>query len=275
MGLREGGQGHYRLEGTDDSSGMTSAIQESRPDMIFHLAGLASSEHPAALYNVNVVYAAELLNATEQAHKKGTPILLVGTAAEYGLVVKKDLPVREDHPPRPYNHHGISKLAQTLLALAQAQAGHRLVVVRPGNIIGSGMPPHLLLGRMVKEIERIANHEKEARIDVGNLDSARDFVDIDDVVEVYWNLIRNPKAYGEVVNVCSGEATPVRTVVERLIALSGVRVELVSQPGLRKTHDPAVYCGSVSKLGGLVERVPRFELDKTLKSILSSTALQQ
>src|SRR5688572_24962574 len=151
MAPRAGAQDHYQIASVDDVEGMTSAIRESRPDFIFHLAGIAWCESPSLLYRVNVEYAAELLKATERADRKGIPILLVGTAAEYGLVSAEDLPVSEDYPPRPYNHHGISKFAQTLAGLAAAEAGHRVVIVRPGNIVGAGMPRHLLLGRIAEE----------------------------------------------------------------------------------------------------------------------------
>jgi len=269
-----GAEDHYQIESVHDSAGMTAAIRESRPDFIFHLAGIAWSDDPSLLYRVNVEYAAELLKAVDQAGAKGVPILLVGTAAEYGLVGIEDLPVREDHPPRPYNHYGISKLAQTLVGLAGSATGHKVVVARPGNILGPRMPRHLLLGRIIEELDRISRGLQAPRIEVGNLDVTRDFIDIESVTRIYWSLIRNPKAYGEVINVCSGEATPVRTLVEGAIRLSGIDVELVHQPALMRAHDPAVYFGSTDKLREFVE-VPSFETHKTLISILDGMARKQ
>ena len=274
MSPRAGSEDHYQIETVRDSAGMTAAIRESQPDFIFHLSGIAWSESPSLFYQVNVEYAAELLKAVEQAGKKGTPILLVGTAAEYGLVGIEDLPVREDHPPHPYNHYGISKLAQTLAGLAASAAGHKVVVVRPGNILGPRMPRHLLLGRILEELERIASGLQVARIEVGNLDVARDFVDVESVVKIYWSLIRDPKAYGEVINVCSGEAIPVRTLVEGVMKLSGIEAELVQQPALMRTHDLPVFTGSTEKLRRFVE-VPRFETHKTLTSILDHVTRKQ
>jgi nucleoside-diphosphate-sugar epimerase len=269
---RSGDNHHFRIQSVDDGAGITAALRELRPDFIFHLAGVATSKDPALVYRVNVAYGAELLHALDSAGQKGTPVLLVGTAAEYGLVNENDLPVRENQPARPYSHYGISKLAQTLMGLAAAEEGHRVVIVRPTNIVGPGMSSHLLLGRLTREIDRIAKGEKGPHIELGNLQAARDFIDVQQVVAIYWSLIGNPKAYGEVINVCTGQATPIRTIVENLIALSGVTVELSSKPALFRTRDPAVYFGCTDKLYRLIGSVPRLDLANTLQWILGSSA---
>jgi len=268
---RAGGEDHYQIKDVNDSAGMAAAIRESKPDFIFHLAGMTWSESPSLLYRVNVEYAAELFKAIGQAEAKETPVLLVGTAAEYGLLSIEDLPAREDHPPHPYNHYGISKLAQTLVGLAASSNGHKVVVARPSNIVGARMPRHLLLGRILEELDQISRGLQAPWIEVGNLDVTRDFIDVIDVVKIYWSLIRNPKAYGEIINVCSGEAIPVRTLVEGAIHLSGIHAELIHQPALMRTHDPAAYRGSTDKLSQFVE-VPRFETHKTLVSIFEGVA---
>jgi nucleoside-diphosphate-sugar epimerase len=272
---RLGNNNHFSIQSVDDGAGMTAALRELRPDFIFHLAGIARSKDPGLVYRVNVEYGAELLHALDSAGQKATPVLLVGTAAEYGMIAEKDLPVREDHPARPYNHYGISKLAQTLMGLAAAEEGHRVVIARPTNIIGPGMSSHLLLGRLAREIDRIAKGDKEPRIELGNLQAARDFIDVGDVVAIYWSLIRNPKAYGEVINVCTGQGTSIRTVVESLISLSGMAVELSSKPALFRTHDPALFFGCTEKLHRMVGSVPRLDLARTLRRILATLASKQ
>jgi nucleoside-diphosphate-sugar epimerase len=272
---RSGDKNHFRIRSVDDGAGMTAALRELRPDFVFHLAGVARSEDPALHYRVNVEYGAELLHALDSAGQKGTPVLLVGTAAEYGMISENDLPIREDQPARPCNHYGISKLAQTLMGLAAGDEGHQVVVVRPTNIIGPGMSSHLLLGRLATEIDRIARGDQEPRIELGNLRAARDFIDVRDVVAIYWSLIRNPKAYREVINVCTGQATSIRTVVEGLITLSGMTVELYSKPALFRTDDPALHFGCPEKLRRMIGSVPQLDLANTLRWILTTLASKQ
>jgi GDP-4-dehydro-6-deoxy-D-mannose reductase len=244
------------------------------PISSFIFQELPGAKSPSLFYQCERRVCRGAIEGCRSGRQKGTPVLLVGTAAEYGLVGIEDLPVREDHPPHPYNHYGISKLAQTLAGLAASAAGHKVVVVRPGNILGPRMPRHLLLGRILEELERISSGLQGARIEVGNLDVARDFVDVESVVKIYWSLIRDPKAYGEVINVCSGEAIPVRTLVEGVMKLSGIEAELVQQPALMRTHDLPVFTGSIEKLRRFVE-VPRFETHKTLTSILDHVTRKQ
>jgi GDP-4-dehydro-6-deoxy-D-mannose reductase len=270
IGLRAGGGNHFVIQSINDVPGITEALRAVKPDVIFHLAGAADADDPTLVYLVNVHYALNLFRALTLTGLAGVPVLLVGSAAEYGWVDEKDLPIREDHHCLPLDHYGISKFTQTLIGMTAARAGHRVVVARPGNIVGPGMGGHLVLARAARQVASIIQQKREPIVELGNLETARDFIDVSDVVRIYWQLAQNPAAYGEIVNVCTGNPVGVGSLVGRLIALSGTQIEVLSRSRRFKKWDLPVYSGSTVKLKKLLGWQPRFHTDKSLKAILES-----
>ena len=69
--------------------------------------------------------------------------------------------------------------------------------------------------RFAAQLARIAARRVRPRALVGNLTAARDFLDVRDVVAAYLALARDGDR-GEIYNVCSGHAVPIRDVLREL-----------------------------------------------------------
>jgi GDP-4-dehydro-6-deoxy-D-mannose reductase len=262
--------GKYYDSPIEDISRLTEIVSEIRPDYVFHLAGIANGEDYSLYYRVNVQYAANLLRALELAGLADRPVLLTGTAAEYGLVPQEEQPITEKTPTLPYNHYGASKLAQTHLGIILANTGRRIVLVRPFNIIGPGMGAHLAVQAFALQIASITRGEQPPVIEVGNLSSSRDFVDVGEVVRIYWDLIRTPAAYSRVVNVCSGLPVKMNEILTRLIQISGLNIEVHVSPERFKALDVPMSYGDPSLLKTLIGTYPKRKLADTLRDILAS-----
>ena len=230
-----------------DWKAIAGVIEAVKPDYVFHLAGIVKASDPTLFYRVNSLYATALLHALEMAGHKDCPVLLAGTAAEYGLISEKELPIAEDLPPRPYSHYGVSKLAQTLAGLVVAKQRRPIVVVRPFNVIGPGMPEHLVVQSMAVQVNEIQAGRKPPVLHAGNLETSRDFLGVREVVGIYWQLIRNPAAYGQVINVCSGKPTPIREILDTLLEITGCSAQIRTDPARIKEIDIPVHFGSVEK----------------------------
>jgi len=246
---------------------LTAVLASVRPDYVFHLAGILHGGSPVLFYRVNTQFAVALLEAIREADLTACPVLLAGTSAEYGMVSPQDLPVREDLSPHPYNHYGISKLAQSLAGLAAGQKGHPVVIARPFNIIGPGMPEHISIASFARQVADILEAKLPPVLEVGNMTTVRDFVDVRDLAGIYWDLIRTPSAYGQIVNICSGRGTLIGDMVSRLIELSGKRVEVKVDEGRLKPIDVPVHYGSNEKLKKILGRIPETDLETTLRGI--------
>ncbi len=262
---------HYQINEITDIASIASVLKIIKPDYVFHLAGISISDDPILFYKVNTQYAVALLRALEVAGLGDCPVLLVGTSAEYGMVSQEQLPIREELSPHPDNHYGISKLAQTFAGLAASRNGRPIVIVRPFNIIGPGMPGYLVVQSFTRQIMNILNDRTPPIIKVGNLKSMRDFIDIRDVVKIYWQLIKTPSAYGEIINVCSGKGIAIGDILSRLIEICGCSIEVETDPSRFKLNDIPVHYGSIEKLQKILGFVPVLNIDATSKFIMEES----
>jgi GDP-4-dehydro-6-deoxy-D-mannose reductase len=259
---------HHRADRFDVAA-IRDALARSRPSYVMHVAGVSSGSDIPAYYAANTWYAAALFEALESAGAD-CPVLLVGTSAEYGSVTPEQLPITEETVARPCSHYGISKLAQTQMALAVAAGGRAVVVVRPFNIIGPGMPEHGAVQSFARQVADIIRKRREPVVHVGNLQSSRDLVSVDDVVAAWWSLIRTPDAYGQVINVCTGTETTMSDVLAMLVEEAGVPIEVRTESARLKRIDTPRHYGSNDKLRALVGGCPPKRVRSTLRRILEA-----
>lgn len=258
-----------------DRGAVRRLLADAAPELIFHLAGRSEPGPSDDVYRANVQYAATLLEAVDaEGLAEKTTVLLAGSAAEYGAVSPEELPIREDAPPRPQGHYGVSKLCQTMLGRVWAGRGARVVTARLFNIVGPGMPEHLATGRFAAQIARAAAGSGPAVVEVGNLDSGRDLVDVRDAVRIMASLARTPAARGAVVNVCRGSAHRTGEVLERLVRLSGIAVEIRPSALRTKRDDVPLVYGSTELRERILGPEAVRDLGRTLEDVYAA-ALEQ
>jgi GDP-4-dehydro-6-deoxy-D-mannose reductase len=191
----------------------------------------------------------------------------VSSAEVYGIA--GGAPVSEGTPLRPVTPYAASKVAAEYVGL-QAFLGHGLEVVRvrPFNHVGPGQAESFVvsaLARRVAEAERAGTGE----IRVGDLTPARDFTDVRDVVRAY-RLLAGLGRPGEVYNVCSGVAVPIRTVLDEIVALAARPVTPVEDPALLRPVDLPVLVGDASRLVALTGWKAEIPLRQTLVDVLAA-----
>ena len=264
-----------RIESTTDVQGMCHALSEVSPDFVFHLAGTMHTESSVGLYKTNTLYAVSLLEAMGRLDLTSVPVLMVGTAAELGFVEASDLPLGENHLPMPVSHYGASKLAQTQVGLTAARMGWPVVVARPFNIIGPGVSKQLVAGRIIDQIFRVPAQSGRVHVALGNIDSTRDFIDVEDVVASYWDLIQTSDAYGKVVNICTGQETSVRELIEHISRLTGLQLVVDEIESQKRINDIPRHVGSNRLLQELTGRQPVLDLTRTLQRTLDQAKVPQ
>lgn len=252
-----------------DAGAVGSIVGSVAPDSIFHLAGAGGAGVPASvLCSVNLLGTANVLEAV-RGKVPQCRVLVIGSAAEYGAVSDSQLPVREDAPCHPTGAYGISKHAAAMLAIEYARrAGLKVVVVRPFNIIGPGVPPSLVLGALVARLKDALRSE-EPQIKVGDFNSERDFIGVSDTVDAYVRLLQ-AEPWGEVFNICSGKAYSIARLAEMLVANSSRRVRLEFDPDLVPASPVRSIYGSFEKAQRAIDFQPTMELERVLAEVWAS-----
>jgi nucleoside-diphosphate-sugar epimerase len=268
LGTKPALLGTYHAIAFDEPLKLKSLLGDINPDAIFHLAGVSTSPDFRKFYQINALFASNLIWALKEWGNNQCPVILTGTSAEYGIIQDTELPIKETTPTRPYDHYGISKLAQTLMGLRESRDGWPLTMVRPFNIIGSGMPSHLVLQSFVRQLRSIKYENSHPILEVGDLSSQRDFVDAADVGELMWRLIHTPQAYGEIVNICSGISTSIDSLLRKLLEITNIQAEIRVNPGRLKQVDIPVHFGSNVKQRNLTGYTPTRDIETSIRQIL-------
>lgn len=251
-----------------DRDSLQRAIKTSRPDAVIHLAGLTSGT-PEAHYATNVTGTKILLNEVIDLNPD-CRILVISSSAVYGYA--GDLPIPETTPLRPVSEYGRSKVAQETLALQYLQEGTGVCIARPFNLAGPGLSESLVCGKIVRQVIEI-EQQRRTSIDLLEITSSRDLVDVRDVVRGYWALISRADfsvdCAGRAFNLGSGNAYAISTIISLLEEITGVRypVQLAKIP---PSITVPTQKSDNSRITSLTGWKPEITLKETLRDMLTA-----
>jgi len=253
-----------------DAARVREAFAAARPDAIVHLAAISSVSEAEAdvlrTFRVNYLGTRAVL-ASAAAAAPHARVLLASSCVVYGSAAPGAPPFDETAPLRPRDAYARSKAAADLLGAAFAGRGLDVVRARPWNHTGAGRPDRFVEASLARQLAEIEAGLRPPRLEVGSLDSVRDFLHVDDVVDAYRALLQ-PGVPAGVYNVASGRGLTIRALLERLIARSAARPEVVVDPA--RVRPPDATTGSAAKLARATGWAPRRGLETALDELLAS-----
>ncbi len=243
-------------------------IKNFLPDEIYHLAAIAATSgiEREMYYSTNYLGAYTLLDAAADV-VPNSRVLIICSANAYGQLSNGCQPIMENQELRPVNHYAAAKAAADMTACAFAVEGLHVVRARPFNHTGPGQNTSFVCSRLAKLVAEVSLGIRKPVIEVGNIDAARDFTDVRDVVEAYWMLLQKGRS-GEAYNVCSQKVYSVREVINILAKISDVNITLMKSPELLRKSDIPVLLGSHEKIYNDTGWKPRISFEDTLKDLL-------
>lgn len=241
-------------------------ISTIHPASIYNLAGLVNSDSDFNIYNVNFVGSLNILEAVRKIDNN-IHLLFVGSSAEYGAPLVANSAITEEHQCRPSSAYAISKYSSTLaIQNYVSKYGLKAVIVRPFNIIGVGMPVQLLLGSIISRIKKIRQGSDTIDIEVGNIHTYRDFIDIDDVIDAYLKVMSG-NFWGQIFNICSGKPTQIKELLEIIITHSTFKINFRVNKNFIREDDVTMVYGSYDKANLFFGFKPKKSLNETLKEV--------
>jgi GDP-4-dehydro-6-deoxy-D-mannose reductase len=163
--------------------------------------------------------------------------------------------------------YGVSKAAAEQLGY-QYFKNYGLPVYLPRLFIhvGTGHPPATAIQNFARQVALIAKGKSEPVMQVGRLDTARDFIDVRDGVDGMMRLLDRGQP-GQPVNICTGEAVTIRQVLEILIERAGVKTAVKESAALLRPSDEPLLLGDNSRLRAL-GWTRRYTIRETLAAVL-------
>ena len=251
-------------------SDVEAAIDKSKPDRVFHLAAQSfptvSWEKPVETFDINVNGTINLFETLKK--KKMNPVVLVAcSSAEYGLVKENEVPVKEDHILLPLHPYGVSKAAQDLLSYQYFKNfGLRAIRVRIFNTTGPAKTNDVC-SDFIRQIVKIEKGELPPVLKVGNLEPRRDITDVRDMVDAFWTATEKAEI-GEVYNLCSMKAYRIRDLLDKMLALSTIKIKVEVDPAKLRPTDEPIIMGDNTKFVKKTGWTPKIPVEKTLEDTL-------
>jgi len=254
-------------------------IGDYRIGAVMHFAAYAyvgeSTAEPLTYYANNVAGTISLLTAMIESHVK--MMVFSSTCATYG--VPETIPITEDHPQRPINPYGATKLmVERILHDANQAHGLRSVILRyfnaagadPSGTIGEWHAPETHVIPLALQVA--AGHRAGVEIfgtDYPTADGTciRDYIHVVDLAHAHVLGLRYLEAGGPsaAFNLGNGNGFSVRQVLETVEKVTGRRVAFTTAP--RRPGDPPELVGSAEKVKRVLGWAPRFD---TLEAIVET-----
>ena len=239
-------------------------------DYIFHLAGQVSHVDsvidPFTDVDININGTLSVLEACRE-FNPGARIVFTGTRGQYGPSVK--LPVDERAPTNAKGIYAINNLAAEKIILMYHEV-HNLpgICLRITNTYG---PRHQMKHNrygVVNWFIRLALDDQAIPI-MGDGRILRDFLYVDDLVDVLVLAASSEKAYGQLFNVGTGIPVDFRTLGDTIVRLAGSgRCEFVPFSEERKQLEPGHFYADIGKIKNLLGWQPKISLDEGLQRTL-------
>jgi GDP-mannose 4,6-dehydratase len=253
----------------NDFGSVIAALQEVKPDAIFHLAAhanvRASFITPQTVLSNNILGTSNLFEGIRIA-KLDPLIQLCSTSEVYGQVQPHEVPIREEQAMRPASPYAVSKVAQDLL-------GYTYFVAYKMRIIRTRMFAYLNPRRT--DLFATSFARQVARIEVGlqkelthgNLESVRTIVDVRDAMRAYWEALLHCKP-GEAYNIGGTATMTVGEVLKRLIAMAKKPIPTRQDPALLRPADVTLQIPNVERFAAATGWKPKYSFDESLSHLL-------
>lgn len=225
-----------------DREAVLALVSGLEVDAVVHLAAISFVAHGDvdAIYRVNVVGTRNLLEALTHAPTAPKVVVLASSANIYGNAAVE--PITEDTPAAPVNDYAVSKLTMEYMARLWEER-LPIVIARPFNYTGVGQGRQFLVPKIVGHYGR-----NEREIELGNIDVARDFLDVRDVARLYRLIVERAPA-GTTLNLCSGRAHTLREIIDMAGEIAGYRIDVRVNPAFVRDNEVKRLVGSPRRIG--------------------------
>jgi UDP-glucose 4-epimerase len=238
---------------------------------VMHFAAFAyvgeSAVDPLTYYANNVASTIAMVKAMIDCQVK--TLVFSSTCATYG--VPERVPLTEEHPQRPINPYGATKLAvERLLHDVERAHGLRWVALRyfnaagadPGGAIGEWHEPETHLIPLALDVaagrrDALAVYGTDYPTPDGTC--IRDYIHVVDLAQAHVLALRHLDAGGDsgAFNLGNGNGFSVREVIDTVARVTGRPVAWTAAP--RREGDPAVLVGSAEKARQVLGWRPAFD----------------
>jgi nucleoside-diphosphate-sugar epimerase len=247
------------------------AVSTCKPTVTYHLAthgAMGSQSDHEGILGTNVLGTANLLDALRP-HDYQT-LVHVGSSSEYG---HKAAPIREDDLLKPRSDYAVAKAAATLLCQAEAYQGRPVTIVRVFSAYGPWEAP----ARIASYVMSCCRGGVPPKVTTGI--QPRDFIYVDDVIDLIDLAAHLPEARGQILHAGTGRPCCVRDMVETIMSVCHSSMDpLAPRPGETRAEyggeamrpdEPASWTANIEHTQAITGWSPCYTLRKGIEDMWS------
>ena len=240
---------------------MKKVVTSINPGIIFHLAtygGHWLQQDVQEIIQSNIIGTVNLLNVC--AMIDFDCFVNTGSSSEYGL---KSQAMLESDLLEPITNYGASKASATLFCQTIAKSRDLPVV---SLRLFSPYGPYEDASRLIPTVVMASLSGEDPLLASGK--SVRDFIFIDDVLNLYLKLIELKISSGEIFNVGSGTQHSVSEVVDKIITLTEANIKPIWGSFSRPVKEPEIWKADLNKTITMLKWEPKIGIDQGLKETI-------
>ncbi|WP_338264310.1 NAD-dependent epimerase/dehydratase family protein [Corallococcus caeni] len=260
---------HPRVEAVEgDASDAFQLIEVMRVreiELVFNCIGDTfvpeAYQFPQRFFERNVLATLNVLRAAKESGVKR--VLHVSSTEVYGETGAE--PTDESCALQPLNTYAVSKLAADRLCYTyHLEHALPVIVARIFNCYGPRATHPYVIPEIIRQL-----HEGP-RLRLGNLEVERDFTHVEDTARALVAVMASDLPDGDAVNVGTGQAHSVASLVKRLAVIMGVTNVQVDVDAARlRRHDIRRFCADNGKLRRATGWEPRVSIDEGLRQTVA------
>ena len=204
-----------------------------------------------------------LIEAIKQ--KKLRNFVHISSSEVYGSARK--VPMDENHPTLPHSTYAVSKLAADRAVFTMhKEHGFPAVIIRPFNSYGPNITQPYIIPEIIMQVLN-----KTKKINLGNINSARDFTYVSDTSFGIIAALFSEKAIGETINLGSGKSYKIKEIVQLVSSILGKKTEISTDRRRIRPYDIERLICDNRKAKKILSWTPKIRfkegLEKTVKWI--------
>ncbi len=266
---------HFVYGDLGDYISLQNAIEQSKPDYVFHLAAQSypatSFTSPIQTLDTNILGTERILEAIRRC-KGIDPVIHVCSSSEvFGRVPREKLPIGEEcsfHPASPY---AISKIGTDMVGRFHAEAyGQKVVTTRMFTHTGPRRGDVFAESSFAKQIAMIERGIIPPVVKTGNLESLRTWSDVRDAVRAYYLLVTANPVAGEYYNIGGTYSCTVGEMLKHLLSISthGNVIRIETEEARLRPLDADLQVPDTSKFRRHTGWAPEIAFEKTMLDLL-------
>lgn len=237
-------------------------VSNIKPEWIFHLAsygGMPGQNDQETIFYVNFESTVNLVNACKEVGFEC--FINTGSSSEYGM---KNSPMKEDQVLEPVSDYGVAKAAATQFCLKEALTNKLpIYTVRPFSPYGDYEAP----ARLIPTVLVGALQDKPLSLSSPNF--VRDFIYIEDMVDIYLAITKNLPQNHFVFNAGTGTQCSIQDVINTAQAMNDKKLIVQWNASEPRPWEPKRWQADISLAQQVLNWHPHNNLAKGLKKSLT------